>query len=1492
MPHALSPRAFRPLTRSGSGAGRTGVVGNGRARARLLWLLAMAATAACSPFGADSTRDEPGQAPGTPQPAQWPRTDAEPSMMVTSRALAPAFTSAAARVARVTALRNEARIYRPKGAGALLIHVTSDPETALKLARALALPLDQTAHDRLVAQSVNEPMTPVFLRLPATTSTFDTLDRVAPKLLAVEVQRPFRRTNQRAANMAGAKALAPGESAGLSLTGRGLVIGIWDEGAMRTDHVEMEGRVTVRDSGEPNDNHATHVGGTIASAGTNAPRSKGTAPEIRLNSFDFNTDMAEIQSNTAYVTGSNHSYGPFLGWGQGGCNGKSWFGGRNDFEDSAFGKYGARQAQFDALIFDTQHVMVWSAGNDRSDSGVTNGTTYYLGFDCEDPIVGPDHAFESNIEYDTLGGDSIAKNVISVGSVNTIDSDSPTPGQIQPAVFSSFGPMDDGRIKPDLAAPGTNMYSTWGFSADAYNTESGTSMSVPVVSGIAALLNELYRSLNGGIDLTAAQTKAVLIQTAREAGTSDGPDYRMGWGLVDANAAAALLSNDGTQAVGNKRLRTARVAATTKQIFQVSGLTPAGGPVTAGTPVRLTMAWIDPAGATNLGGVDDPTPALANDLDMVLVAPDGQTKFYPWSLSAAAPKAAATRAGPNRVDNVERIDVSGLENVWTGQWTVEVTVNGPLKTVTEQTFALAASGTLSAYNGAALGVPRNIEYAVAAKGSAGPFPLVLKNLGSGSVDWTLNESISWLTASRTKGTLGPSGDTIDISVNASSFTTIGDQYATMVFTTANGESRTVGVTLRILDCVPDCTGRNCGADPVCGQSCGSCAAGALCDTSAGQCRSCIADPYEPDDALADAKPLTLDDAQARNLCSGPDLAKLVIAAPATFTIMTDNLGPVGNTRLFLMQSDGVTVVASNDDDTANRPGTKASRVDVTNLAAGTYYVLVIQADGQYGLDRDYALRTFTGTCVPACEGRQCGDNGCGGSCGGCNDQNGCTDDSCGTDGRCVYDGTNQEGFPCSDGRFCTTGDLCIGGVCTGQALDCSGLDSECAKGFCNEQTEQCERNTGSFDSKKCSNGLFCVVGSCSVGQCQNLTQKDCNDGQFCTNDSCDEDNRRCVNAVQSDKCFIAGECYVRNDGNPQNVCQICDPNLKNLEWSAGNTGASCGRAICSGGVLTLPMGCGSDGECAYYPGILCAPYAGCKSSFQCADTCTTNAECKTPAVCFSGACRNNKAPVAEVGQNQRAAGGATITLDGRTSYDPDNDPITFAWVQTIGPRVTIDVPSTSTPQFVAPKVEADTPLEFELYVSDAVSTSAPATTRVDVAAYVNSPPRVNAGPDLKARSGDVLRVTAIGFDEDGASMTYRWSQEDGPAVTLDNPATASIQFTVPQVAAKSQIVLTVIANDGEMNSPPDSMSVIVTPGSGGTGGDDDDTADTGPTGETGADTDNPNMNPDSGCTAPSPTAPAPGPVTPALLLALLFAARSRRRRPLPTHNPDGAPDRG
>mgnify|MGYP003574937133 FL=1 len=448
--------------------------------------------------------------------------------------------------------------------------------------------------------------------------------------------------------------LYTGGSLGLNLSGSTLPtdkVAIWDGGAVLTSHVEFQNnRVEVKDGVTSLSAHATHVAGTIMAAGK-YPNAKGMAFGLpKLLSFDFNNDNSEMSNYAASLLLSNHSYGSIAGWfentsaipnrwefrGQAGAN-----------EDYKFGYYDSDAKEWDRISYNAPYyLVVKSGGNYRSSNGPAIGQTYYR-FNAAGSLVnaGPRPAgIYSNDGYDILGTYAVAKNIMTVAAVNPLPYGTVTPSDITISSFSAWGPTDDGRIKPDIAADGVSVTSTTSTNAEAYTTYSGTSMAAPSVTGSLALLQELYNQKTSSF-MRASTLKGLVIGTASEAGAYPGPDYIFGWGLMNTENAALAILNNGSKSIISEKALTQGGTETFNVVASGDG------------PLIATISWTDPeidvipvANALN-----NPTLRLVNDLDMR--ASSGGSTYLPWVLNPANPSATATK-GDNFRDNVEQIYIA------------------------------------------------------------------------------------------------------------------------------------------------------------------------------------------------------------------------------------------------------------------------------------------------------------------------------------------------------------------------------------------------------------------------------------------------------------------------------------------------------------------------------------------------------------------------------------------------------------------------------------------------------------------------------------------------------------------------------------------------------------------------------------------------------------------------------------------------------------------
>jgi hypothetical protein len=123
----------------------------------------------------------------------------------------------------------------------------------------------------------------------------------------------------------------------------------------------------------------------------------------------------------------------------------------------------------------------------------------------------------------------------------------------------------------------------------------------------------------------------------------------------------------------------------------------------------------------------------------------------------------------------------------------------------------------------------------------------------------------------------------------------------------------------------------------------------------------------------------------------------------------------------------------------------------------------------------------------------------------------------------------------------------------------------------------------------------------------------------------------------------------------------------------------------------------------------------------------------------------NRPPVADAGAEQRVQQGSLVTLDARASYDPDGDPLSFAWQQVSGQPVTLAGADTAQPAFVAPMVAgAGETLESEVTVTDGLA-SAAAHTRVFVERG-NQAWIADAGPDAGCDEGTLVALEDVDGD--------------------------------------------------------------------------------------------------------------------------------------------------
>jgi subtilisin family serine protease len=410
----------------------------------------------------------------------------------------------------------------------------------------------------------------------------------------------------------------------------------------------------------------------------------GVAPRVRVgatklfrcdNFFDSGPNSLTDLADNSYAKGAriaNHSWGADTG-----------------------GAYTADSREYDAIVRDAQPgtpgnqelVEVFAAGN-AGFGGVPN----------------------------TVGSPATAKNVISVGAsenvretgTNDCSPDSEADDARDIAGFSSRGPTDDLRTKPDLVAPGTNVTGSQshaeGYDTDAdgvcvpefpagnldYTISSGTSHSSPVVAGMAALFREWFRQKKGGGTAvpSPALTRAALANAATDiaGGTGVGgspPNGNQGWGLGNL----PRLLDAGPRFFFDQQAIFGASGDSFARSFSVSD---------SSRPVRVTLAWTDPPGPTTGN-------SFVNNLDLTVTSTSGTFKgnFFAGGVSVAG-----GTADPR--NNLESVYLPGGSS---GDFTVTVTaanVAGDgvpgIGDGTDQDFALVVSNAGALAPGAPAGL--------------------------------------------------------------------------------------------------------------------------------------------------------------------------------------------------------------------------------------------------------------------------------------------------------------------------------------------------------------------------------------------------------------------------------------------------------------------------------------------------------------------------------------------------------------------------------------------------------------------------------------------------------------------------------------------------------------------------------------------------------------------------------------------------------------------
>jgi hypothetical protein len=419
----------------------------------------------------------------------------------------------------------------------------------------------------------------------------------------IDQHYPSRDLNDgaRAAMNVGVVQLAP-----YGLTGAGVMLGQWESKHPDDTHADLAGRVLRVEDEWPVGDHATQVAGTMIGDGRllNSRQYRGMATAAELVSYHSWDDVADLRGQYRQAI---ERYGLDIAnnsWGK-----VEW----HVYKDYAAALDGIVRGSLGKPV-----SMVWAAGNEGG--------------------------------WGTILCTAVAKNVVAVGATNS-DDDSLWP-------WSNKGPTEDGRIKPDLVAPGCEVRaggSIWSTLPDnRYGGACGTSLAAPSVSGVMALVLEDWRGTHGA-DPRPSTLKGILMHTATDLG-NPGPDYAYGYGLVNAVRAVELVRDDTIDELVVEELLLQQGE---RDLYTLD--VPPGEPT-----LKVTLVWddfeADPLAAH----------ALVNDLDLVVTGPDGR-RHYPWTLNPYVPSKGAERTQADHTNNVEQVEV---DSPAAGTWLIAVWATG------------------------------------------------------------------------------------------------------------------------------------------------------------------------------------------------------------------------------------------------------------------------------------------------------------------------------------------------------------------------------------------------------------------------------------------------------------------------------------------------------------------------------------------------------------------------------------------------------------------------------------------------------------------------------------------------------------------------------------------------------------------------------------------------------------------------------------------------
>ncbi|MBL9119504.1 MAG: hypothetical protein JNL80_06305 [Phycisphaerae bacterium] len=184
---------------------------------------------------------------------------------------------------------------------------------------------------------------------------------------------------------------------------------------------------------------------------------------------------------------------------------------------------------------------------------------------------------------------------------------------------------------------------------------------------------------------------------------------------------------------------------------------------------------------------------------------------------------------------------------------------------------------------------------------------------------------------------------------------------------------------------------------------------------------------------------------------------------------------------------------------------------------------------------------------------------------------------------------------------------------------------------------------------------------------------------------------------------------------------------------------------------------------------------------------------------------DNDAPSVDAGLPVTVNEGDPVSFTA-SATDPEGQGISYTWTQIFGQSVSMTGTNTATMAFTAPNLTGNGLVAFQVAASDGTN-----TTYDFVWAIVNADndgPSVDAGSDQSVAEEGLVTLHATGTDPENQSLTYTWTQTDGPAVTLSSSSASSPSFTAPNLLVNTTLTFQVQVSDGT-NTAVDTVEVLV-----------------------------------------------------------------------------------